>query len=252
MKRMLPLVLLLAACAATPEYPPPQAQSAQVVIKVTATPKAGVKPPRTEGQYEKESVEKGRRFTRVNYSEMDCIAVVVRPAFAPSRLEFGRNPRPEAIVSIGADGFSRDLVAVCMDKVALYGSRMSAAVVSFENRRGKPLTLFGAVQGGEETFELTVAPGAKRDCTLAMEGIYDVYCDEDEKLFCQIVVTRSPFVALCESGGEVFFDALPPGQYEVEVYAPRLPLWRAKFNAVAGKREMVYAEVTVNGLPKAK
>jgi len=245
MKRLLPLVLLLAACTSTPEYPPPQADKAQVVIKVTATPKAGVKAPRTEGQYDKESVEKGRRFTRVNYSEMDCIAVVVK----------GANPIPRdgirmAEVEILSDGFATDLVVA---EVLFDDSGSQWPTVTFRNERGQALTLYGAAQGNNAaTFEVNVPANGKSSCTLTKAGLYDVYCDEDEKLFCQIVATENALASQCESGGELFFDGLAPGAYEVEVYAPRLPVWRMKFEAVAGKRETLYAEVTVNKLPKAK
>lgn len=243
---MLAAATLPFGCATAPTYPPPAADKAQVVVKVTATPKAGVQAPRTEGQYDKESVEKGRRFTRVNYSKMDCIAVVVKSANL-----MPRDGIRMAEVEVLQDGFATDLI---LAEVLFDNSDSQWPTVTFRNGRDQALTLYGAAQGNDAAmFEVTVPANGKASCTLTKAGLYDVYCDEDEKLFCQIVATDSSTLAsLCESGGEVFFNDLPTGSYDVEVYAPRLPVWRMKVNATAGKRETLYAEVTVNKLPKAK
>lgn len=245
---MLAAATLPFGCATAPTYPPPAADKAQVVVKVTATPKAGVQAPRTEGQYDKESVEKGRRFTRVNYSKMDCIAVVL---IGESRW---MGPEDGNEVEIASHGFTRDLSIGFMKQTVNGHGIPAACSFSFRNNRSTSLTLFGSTPSNETngTFEIRVPANGVATCALVSAGLYDVYCDEDENLYCQILATSSTYAQLCESGGEAFFEGLAPGAYEVEVYAPRLPVWRMKVNAVAGKRETLYAEVTVNKLPKAK
>lgn len=244
-------MLAMTGCTTTPEYPQPAADKAQIVVKVTATPKTGAQGPRTEGQYDKESVEKGRRFTRVNYSKMDCIAVVVRPRPQGGSRVYAKLNVESPVIQIGAESFDRDLsIAFLASMQTGSGTRM-AATIGFENLRDKAMTLYGAAQGdGDALFEMTIGANKSASCMVHKEGIYDVYCDEDERLFCQFIVSNSPYMELCESGGELFFDALTPGEYEVEVYAPRLPVWKAKINTTGGKRETLYAEVTVNKLPK--
>jgi hypothetical protein len=224
-------------CASAPVYPPPQADKSQIVVKVSATPKAGVQGPRTEGQYDKESVEKGRRFTRVNYSKMDCIAVVVQNASGT------QDPPHEVAIEISESGFVRDLALVYV------GSK--GGTLHVENNRTQNLTLFGSSQGpSQATFEVSVPAWSTRDVKLYEDELFDIYCDEDEHLYCQVLATKSLCAQLCESGGEAFFEGLAPGAYDIEVFAPRLPVWKAKINTTAGKRETLYAEVTVNKLPK--
>lgn len=238
---------LIAGCASTPSYPPPKSGESQVVVKVTATPKVGVKAAATEGSYDRESVETGKRFTRVNYSAMDCIAVVLSQGKGRSGL-----CSSEVELTITKDGFTRDLSLVWLGGT---GGKANSSLVTIRNQRPAPLTLFGSTQGNaadQATFEIKVPANATAGLQLAREGLYDIYCDEDDQLFGQLIATSSAYCSLCESGGEVLFDGLEPGDYDVEVFAPRLPVWRMKLKAVSGERETLYAELTVNGLPKAK
>jgi hypothetical protein len=244
-------VLAMTGCSTTPDYPPPAADKAQIVVKVTATPKTGASGPHTEGQYDKESVEKGKRFTRVNYSKMDCIAVVVSEVAGLNDDIADLSP---TTVELGGTGFKKDLQLVYLKKAshAFHGAEHTLPVsVYFANDRDGAVTLYGSVQGSDASpFEVKVPAHGQTICQLSEPGLYDVYCDEDEGVYCQILATTSPHSTVCKSGGEAFFDSLPPGAYDVEVYAPRLPMWKAKVTATAGKRETLYAEVTVNGLPK--
>ncbi|MCA8915074.1 MAG: hypothetical protein KDB90_06645 [Planctomycetes bacterium] len=231
--------LMLASCASAPSYPEPQGSNGQILVDLKGEPKEGVTGPkrrevREDYSTRRESIEKGESFERVDYSDLPDVVVVVdgapARAAAPSASE----------LEINDDGFSRgQLIAV---------KAGASAQFTLRNARGSSVHLYG-FNAADGSFESEVGAGSLGTVKVSNPGRYDVYCDEDESLHCILFVVESAaWIGDSEDGA--FFNDLPPGEYEVTVYPPRLPEWSKKVKVVAGKRTTLTAELTVNNLPK--
>ncbi|MBI2922265.1 MAG: hypothetical protein HYY18_14525 [Planctomycetes bacterium] len=242
MKRsaFLAALLALASCGGG-SYAPPAADRAQVLVKLRAAPKEGIRGPKAEGTdaySDSGGPERGKRFQRVDYRHLGDIAVVLSGAGLG---EGGPAPKT-ASLELYSDGASRRLILMGP------GGSTSLTIV---NRRSSAVSLFCCGDTGDG-FDARLGPGEQAAVTLSKPGTYEMVCDEDETLKATILVAPTSWAAQGESGDEVFFDNLPPGEYEVAVIAPRLPRWTRNVSAVAGKRETVEAEVSVNSMRTVK
>lgn len=236
------LAALAAAGCGGPEYPAPRPERAQLVVKLAAKAKEGVRGPQgnsgdpyaSSGQ----NPEMARCYQRVDYSELQDIAVILRGAALG---EGGPAPRTAAL-TIGDDGPDHRLV--------LMGPKKHTQL-ALRNRTGGALTL-GCMGRTGDGFLSTVPPGGESVVTLSDPGVYELNCDEDECLLVTIIVAPTTWAALGTSGHEVFFDGLAPGELEVVVQAPRLPDVVRKVTAAAGARATLDAEVSVNRMESVK
>jgi len=240
----------LASCASAPSLPDPQPGKGQIVVKLKATPKEGVTGPKKERVQDDyatshDSVEGGKQFQRVKY---DAIADTVVLCSG------GTGPRSASLVA-GKDSLDHSQLALSL------GTGTEPGTVSITNERASALTfvavpreddVVGVKSGGGESariVDLTVAPGATAKLSLAVAAIYDVTCDEDEKLACVVYVTNGgAWIGTTKEWA--FFDGLAPGEYDLIVYGPRLPVVRATAKVSAGQRSETQAELTVNRLHK--
>lgn len=207
---------------------------AEVLVRVDALPRAGVKAPvRVEG-YGRVNPEKGRRFARVDYRRMADIAVTLEGAGLA-----GGGPAPrEARLVARTEGFDRDLVLLAPG---------GATDLRIENRRRDPVSLYAA--GDRDGFDVAVPAGGEAAVTLRVPGVYAIGCLEDETLEATAVVAPSAYAQLASSGGWALFRDLPPGIYRVTVRAPRLPAWTGTVEAPPGGRAELAARVSVESLP---
>lgn len=231
-------VAILAGCASAPSYPDPQPGSGQILVSLNGQARDGVKGPAREdehGEYSitRTSVEKGRDFERVNYKAISDVVVILPEAAVPK-------PGPVAGVEVVVDdaGFSHSQLAMS-----------PGAELTIRNDRDASLSIFAFSDA--DFFELTIKPGASASTRVAASGTYEIACDEDESLACTLFVTAGAHWTGTSDEG-AFFDALPPGEYTVEVYAPRLPSSTHRLTVAGGKRQTIVVDLTVNDLPKAK
>lgn len=241
MKRIALLFALGAAGCGGTGHAPPAADKAQVLVKLKAAPKEGVKGPKSESAdaySNTRNPEKGKRYQRVDYRNLADIAVML---IGPGLDDGG--PAPRAVTLELEDGG-------CDHRLVLMapGKRTQLTIV---NRRSGKVTLFCG-GSGSDGFDAALAPGASTVVTLSDPGTYEMTADEDECLKATILVAPSTWAALGESGEEVFFDNVPPGDYEVRVVAPRLPVSVRKVSAAAGSRAELEAEVSVNEMKTVK
>jgi hypothetical protein len=232
-------LVALAGCAG--DGPVPAADSAQIVVAVETRPKDGVKGPATGGgdPYSGSggSREKGKRYQRVNYRGMKDIAVILSGA---ALKDGGPAPREASLVLEDA-GADHRLILLAP----------GGAKIRIENRRSGGANVFC---GGDtdDGFDASLKPGGSATVTLTKPGTYEMVCDEDETLKATFVVAPTSWALLVESGDDAFFDRVPPGEVEVRVIAPRLPIWTRRVTAAAGKRETLEADVSVNAMKTAK
>lgn len=241
-------LLALSSCASGPSFPDPQPGKGQIMVSLKATPKAGVTGPRKDRVVDdyatsQQSVERGRQFERVKYDAVPDVVVLCSG---------GTGPRSAALVA-GKDGLDHDQLAL-----SLAGAE-TPAKVSIANRRDTALTfvavprdteVLGAGPPGSAMIaDITVAPGQTATLNLVAAAIYDLSCDEDENLSCVVYVTNAG-AWIGSTRDKAFFDGLAPGEYDLVVYGPRLPVVRKTARVAAGARTQADAELTVNGLKR--
>lgn len=239
------LVLVLVGCGSTPNYPQPAGDNGQILVQLNGAPREGAPKAKTRevrGEYTtgRQSVEQGKAFERVDYDALEDVVVIVEtggavlrdlPNLAPSAGE----------ITVDDTGFNR----------AQYLARNGKGGASFtvHNQRKQAVHLYGFSES-DDSFEVEVSAGALGTVKVAKAGRYDVYCEEDDSLHCVLFVSNTGLDWIGSSDEDAFFDMLPPGDYEVHVHAPRLPVWSRTVKVTAGKRETLTAELTVNNLPK--
>lgn len=245
-------LLALSSCANGPSFPDPQPGKGQIVVSLKATPKEGVTGPRKDRVVDDyatshESVESGKQFQRVKYEAIADTVVLCSG---------GTGPTKSSLVA-GKDGFDHSQAALCNRGMS------NPATLTVSNDRATALTLFATPRedevvgvkrgGGEEApmqiLELTLAPGQSGEMVFLRGAIYDLTCDEDEELSCVVYVTNGG-AWIGSTKEKAFFDGLAPGEYDLIVYGPRLPVVRKTVKVAAGARAQAEAELTVNRLHK--
>lgn len=238
---LLGIALLLAGCGG-PERPQPKSDRAQVLVKLAARAKEGVKGPRGDSGDPYSSAgrdpEKAKNYQRVDYDDLADIAIFLKGAGLG---EGGPAPR-SAMLTIDVDGADHRLM--------LLGPKKHTQLTIRNARRGA-LTV-GCMGPSGDGFVTTIAPGKESAVTLSDPGTYELSCDEDECVLVTLVVAPTTWAALGTAGEEVFFDGVAPGEIEVVIQAPRLPDVVRRVTAVAGARATVDAEVTVNRMESTK
>ncbi|MEK7470153.1 MAG: hypothetical protein AAB074_22515 [Planctomycetota bacterium] len=238
---VLALAVLIAGCGG-PEYPQPKPDRAQLIVKLAARAKEGVKGPRgdTGDPYSSSgmSPERSKNYQRVDYDDLADIAVILKG----SSLGDGGPAPTAARLTIGPDGPDHRLV--------LLGPKKHTQL-TLRNELKRSMTLGCMGQSGDG-FVATVAPGKEGVVTLSDPGVYELNCDEDECLLVTIVVAPTTWAALGKSGDEIFFDGVAPGELDVVIQAPRLPDIVRRVSATAGARATVDAEISVNQMERTK
>jgi len=240
MAAMLGILLLVhAGCKSTPVYPDPQPGESQIVVRLQAIPKVGVRGPKVKRDgYTFTSAEKGRRYTRVEYGNLPDIAVMLTGSNLP---KMGPAIRSTQLV-IDKNGFDRGQVLLGPD---------GTTHLVLHNRRPEAISVF-CVGVGTDGFDVDIDPGQSARVTLRNPGTYEIVCDGVGTWTATAIVAETGFAQMGISDDEVFFDHLSPGTYGVKVIAPRLPVWTGTVRVEAGKRVVVDTAVTVNTLPKAR
>ncbi len=74
------------------------------------------------------------------------------------------------------------------------------------------------VQSTRETFNQSMAPGLTRDFTPERAGVVVLGCDVHAHMRGYVVVSATPWFAVCSRTGAFRVDNVPAGEYEVEVW----------------------------------
>ncbi|KAF0243412.1 MAG: hypothetical protein FD180_3396 [Planctomycetota bacterium] len=238
---LLALSVFAAGCGGK-EYPQPKPDRAQLLVKLAARAKEGVKGPKGDSGDGYSSAgmspERAKCYERVDYDDLEDIAVLLKG----SSLGDGGPAPTSARLTISNDGPDHRLVLLGPKKHTQLTLRNSMKVT---------LTL-GCMGPSGDGFLTSVPPGQEGVVTLSDPGIYELNCDEDECLHVTLVVAPTTWAALGKSGDEVFFDGVVPGEIDVVIQAPRLPDVSRRVSATAGIRATVDAEVSVNRMEESK
>ena len=111
----------------------------------------------------------------------------------------------------------------------------------------RPIVLYSVSDGNE--FELPpIAPAASASYIPKSEGQIEILADPAKPPIAQMYVAPSPWVAHARSGQTVKFNGLPPGEYEIVAWHPRLPGSTSKTTLQAGHVTNATVTIGVNAL----
>jgi hypothetical protein len=227
------LAVLLSSC-----QQPPSSQTkgmASLFVHVRAEPKTGAGPsPQKVNVYDApKQVDRGA-FTRVDYFDLEDIVVWLEPAA-------GTPPAPAAAMTVDVDPAKKS--ASILD-VASVGQR-----IVLHNASGSSQTIYSVSDGNDFDFE-SVPAGGQAEYTVRSPGLIEVLTNAPVDNSVKIYAAPSPWARLAHSGQTVAFDKLPPGQYRLVCWHPRLPGSQVDLTLTADHTSDASIEVSVNSLPK--
>jgi hypothetical protein len=224
-------------CAGT--SPPSSNSTATARIHVIAKPKAGVKAPLArvavyDAAPSQSTNTGGGTYERIDYNNLADIMVWLEPkaktTIAP--------PAPT------------DIVITTLHESDHVHPGSIGQTINFRNKTDRPLNLYSVSEGNE--FELpTVAPGASATYVPKNEGYVEVLFDPARQPIAALYIAPSPWIAHTRSNKTVTFKDVPPGEYEIVTWHPRLPGSAQTIKLSAGQTSESTAKVGVNALSNA-
>ena len=226
------VVLLMAGCQSVPQ---PAAGLAAVQVRVVAEPKAGAAPAAQGVKvYDAPSKKTYGAFERVDYANLDRIVVWVERK-APDVTSQGR---PSLTVPLDPGKSAADLRAASVTQT-----------ISFRNEGPRAMNLYSVSDGND--FDLgPVAPGGFARYTVRSPGLIEVLTDSLEQPVATIYAAPSRWVAVARAGETIDFQNLPPGEYRIVSWHPRLPGSQTTATLRANEVGTASIKVGVNSLPK--
>ena len=213
---------------------PPQAGTANVVVKVGAQPKSGAakrfaRVPVYDAAPRPAAAATGQ-FERVDYSSLGDIIVWLEPVpdgapkYAPAIVSVDAAQSPETVHAVSA---GRD--------------------VMFQNRGDVPISLYSV--SDENDFELpAIPPGGEARYTVRGPGVIEVLADPSRPPVAILYAAPSPWVERTRAGRSVLFHNVPPGTYEALSWHPRLPGRSTTLSAEPGQVTRATLDVGVKNI----
>ena len=210
---------------------------ASLRVKVIAEPKEGVKmlsnPLRVYDAPSNPQPKVKGDFEKVDYANLGDIVVWVEPDRAPPA-----NPAA-SVVSVRDQASPPDALRLAAVRAKL----------TFKNVGNKPINVYSVSDGND--FDLGVlAPGAAGEYVVKSAGLVEVLTDSVKEPIAQIYATPTRWNDLTQSGATVSFENLPPGQYHVHSWHPRLPGGETTVTLSPNQTMTATVKVGVNDLPK--
>jgi hypothetical protein len=232
------LVCLLALLAGCQSATPPTAGMAALRVHVMAEPKAGFTSPAdrvsTYDTPAKRTSASGD-FETVDYSALKEIVVWLEPVSgSPAKAT-------QSAVSIDVDP---QHPAPALTRAVSVGEQ-----VIVHNNGAAAANLYSVSDGND--FDLgSIAPGGNATFTARSEGLIEILNAKLKDPVALVYAAPSPWVVLAKSGGTVELSNLPPGQYKIVSWHPRLPGSHTSVTLAANQSATATIKVGVNTLPK--
>ena len=230
---ILAIGLLAAGCQTIPPVMPGRSD---LVVHVLAQPKTGAQPPPQKvAVFDTPAPQDYGDFAKVDYSDLGQIVVWLEPTNGPAEL------KKSSPVNIDID-----------PSKAVNGVRHVASVgqtIILRNASSSPQTIYSVSDGNDFDFE-SVPAGGKVSYAARSPGLVEILTNSPSAIPVQIYVAPSPWVRLARSGETIQFDNLPPGQYRLVSWHPRLPGTQETVTLTPGHVTNTSIDVSVNSLPK--
>lgn len=231
-----PLILaifLAAGCQATPPLAPGRAD---LVVHVQAQPKVGAQPPPQKvAVFDTPAPQDYGDFAKVDYSDLGQIVVWLEPTNGPAEQ---KAPKPVTV------DINPSKTVSGVRHVASVGQQ-----IILRNASPSPQTIYSVSDGNDFDFE-SVPAGGQVSYSARSPGLIEILTNSPSANPVQIYVAPSPWVRLTRSGETIQFDNLPPGQYRLVSWHPRLPGSRETLILTPGHVTDTSIDVSVNSLPK--
>ena len=233
--RLLILAIGLAAagCQTTPPLAPGRAD---LVVHVLAQPKTGAQPPPQKvAVFDTPAPQDYGDFAKVDYSDLGQIVVWLEPTNGPAEQKTLNPIRVDIDPSKGVSGIRH--VASVGQSIILYNASSSSQ------------TIYSVSDGNDLDFE-SVPAGGQVNYSARSPGLVEILTNSPSATPVQIYVAPSPWARLTRSGETIQFDNLPPGQYRLVSWHPRLPGSKETVTLTPDHVTDTSIDVSVNSLPK--
>lgn len=235
------ILIAILACVAfgCQTTPPTSGGAASLQVHVEAEPKSGLKLPGMR-PYDTPAAEKDATgaFERVNYGTLEDIVVWVEP------VDPANKPVPPA-----AEFLPYDVTAAGSADAPLHVASVGQPL-AFRNATSKPLTIYSVSDGNE--FDLgAIPPGKSGSFTVKSPGLIEVLAEGAKDPVLRVYAAPTGWVKLAHSHSRLNFD-LPPGEYTIHSWHPRLPGIESRVAVIAGQTTRANVKVGVNELPKVR
>jgi hypothetical protein len=213
----------------------PAAGKATLIVQVVAEPKDGAGQPSAIDAYgnPSDSSMGSGKYEFVDYNAVGDIVVYLQPIDAAAA------PAPPPIT------FPLDLKKPADGILGVVSVGQS---VTIQNAAAKSANFYSASDGND--FDLgALAPGTTATYTVKSPGVIEVWTDVLQNPIAVLYAAPSPLVRTAGSGQLLEFDNIPPGQYKLVSWHPRLPGHESTLTLPADQTTKATVKVTVNGLP---
>jgi len=207
-----------------------------VRIHVIAEPKAGRKNPTAQpAVYDTPAAAPNSGdFALVDYSDLDQIVVWLEPVGARE----SSHPAPSTMQIDAAHP------ATSMERAVSVGQNLV-----IRNRGRNTQDIYSVSDGND--FDLgKVESGREGTYAVKNPGLIEILTDSAKDPVAQVYAAPSPWVALTHSGESVHFTNVPPGEYRIVSWHPRLPGTEQTIQLSADQVASASIKVGVNALPK--
>lgn len=217
------IALLNAACQPAPKS---ARGLAALTVRVIAEPKSGYTAPSDSDAYSmgQPAGDSDDRFARVNYRELRDIIVSVHPLSSNA----GTQARPDATPQMDRAAVSLSIHSERPNRPRsseIAGPVIGAAVgarIAIRNSTSAPHEVYSLAPGNE--FDLgTVAPGASAEAIIQSPGLIEVLSASRDAPIGWVYAVDTPWVQTVTARSNLVLTNLPPGEYEIRSWHPRLP-----------------------------
>jgi len=231
------LAIVAAGCQSSSSSPPASGMSS-LRVRVVAEPKAGYSAPADRVQVYDAPTKRTNAtgdFETVDYSGLKEIVVWLEPMSGSA----AKSPSTAAAIEVDARKPAAGLTtAVAVGQQLMVHNNGAAAG-----------NLYSVSDGND--FNLgSIAPGATATFTARSEGLIEILNARLKDPVALVYAAPSPWVSLAKSGGTVEFNNVPPGQYRIVSWHPRLPGSQTMVTLAANQAGSATIKVGVNTLPK--
>jgi hypothetical protein len=231
------IVLISALLAGCQSMPTPAPGLAAIRIHVVAEAKAGYTSPAdraalydSPGDHDLGS----GAFQRVDYSGLDEIVVWVEPVTAQAKSDIA-----PASIDVAAKKS-----ALAVTRAVSVGQQLIVRNIASQAAN------FYSVSDGNE-FDLGSIPaGGQKSYAIRSTGLIEILNDSSKDPVAEVYAAPSRWVSLARSGSSVDFTNLPPGQYKLASWHPRLPGYETILTLSPDQIAAATIKVGVNALPK--